>query len=85
MDFGKIFMRRGILLGHFLCDRVQGVERFATHPRHFPSQVPPLRDRQSACFEFIGSLTLRVLTSSVTVLATTLRPSEVPRLQRVAK
>ena len=34
-------MRQGILLGNFLCDRVQGVERFATHPRHFPSQVPP--------------------------------------------
>ena len=41
MDFGKIFMRQGMLLGHFLCDRVQGVESFATHPRHFPSQVPP--------------------------------------------
>ena len=34
-------MRQGILLGNFLCDRVQGVERFATHTRHFPSQVPP--------------------------------------------
>ena len=43
MDFGKIFMQHGILLGHFLCDRVQGVERFAAHPRHFPSQVPPPR------------------------------------------
>ena len=41
MDFGKILMRQGIFLGNFLCDRVQGVERFATHPRHFPSQVPP--------------------------------------------
>ena len=41
MDFGKILMRQGVLLGHFLCDRVQGVERFAAHPRHFPSQVPP--------------------------------------------
>ena len=41
MDFGKIFMRQSILLGHFLCDRVQGVESFATHPRHFPSRVPP--------------------------------------------
>ena len=40
MDFGKIFMRQGILLGHFLCGRVQGVERFAALPRHFPSQVP---------------------------------------------
>ena len=38
--FWQIFMRQGILLGHFLCDRVQGVESFATHPRHFPSQVP---------------------------------------------
>ena len=44
MDFGKIFMRQGILLGHVLCDRVQGVERFATHPRHSPSQIPPPRD-----------------------------------------
>ena len=34
-------MRPGILLGHFLCDRVQGVERFSAHSRHFPSQVPP--------------------------------------------
>ena len=41
MDFGKIFMRQGIVLGHFLCDRVQGVEIFAADPRHFPSQVPP--------------------------------------------
>ena len=40
MDFGKIFMRQNILLGHSLCDRVQDVERFATHPHHFPSQVP---------------------------------------------
>ena len=24
MDFGKIFMRQGILLGNFLCDRVTG-------------------------------------------------------------
>ena len=43
MDFGKIFMRQGILLGNSLCDRVQGVEQFAIHPRHFPSQVPPPR------------------------------------------
>ena len=28
---GKIFMRQSILLGHFLCDGVQGVERFVTH------------------------------------------------------
>ena len=41
MDFGKIFMRQGVPLGNVLCDRVQGVERFATHPHHFPSQVPP--------------------------------------------
>ena len=39
--FDKIFMRQGILLGNFLCDRVQGVKRFSAHPRHFPSQVPP--------------------------------------------
>ena len=44
MDFSKIFMRQGILLGNLLCDRVQGVERFATHPRHFSSQVPPPRE-----------------------------------------
>ena len=44
MDFGKMFMRQGIHLGHFLCDRIQGVERFATHPHHFPSQAPPPRD-----------------------------------------
>ena len=41
MDFGKFFVRQGILLDQFLCDRVQGVERFAAHLRHFPSQVPP--------------------------------------------
>ena len=35
MDFGKFLMRQGILLGHFLCDRVQGVERFAAHRGHF--------------------------------------------------
>ena len=40
MDSGKISMPQGILLGHVLYDRVQGVERFAAHPRHFPSQVP---------------------------------------------
>ena len=33
-------MRQGILLGNLLCDRVQDVERFATHPRHFLSEVP---------------------------------------------
>ena len=37
----QIFMRQDILLAHFLCDRVQGVEKFSTHPLHFPSQVPP--------------------------------------------
>ena len=37
----EIFMRQGILLAHFLCDRVQGVERFPTQPRHFPNQIPP--------------------------------------------
>ena len=47
MDVGKIFMRRGILLGHFLWDRVQGVESFATHPHHFPSQ-PLGYDRSGA-------------------------------------
>ena len=53
MDFGKIFMRQGILLGHFLCDRVQGVERFAAHPGHFPSQVPPPPDnRLTVLFSF---------------------------------
>ena len=38
---GVLFLRHPVLLGHFLCDRVQSVERFAAHPRHFPSQVPP--------------------------------------------
>ena len=38
--FGKIGMRQGILFGHFSCDRVPGVQVFATHSRHFPSQVP---------------------------------------------
>ena len=37
----EIFMRQSIHLAHFVCDRVQGVERFSTHTRHFPSQVPP--------------------------------------------
>ena len=40
MDFGKILMQC-VLLDHFLCDRVQGVERFATHAVTSPSQVPP--------------------------------------------
>ena len=39
--FLKKFLRQGTLLGYFLCDRVQDVERFATHPRHFPNQVAP--------------------------------------------
>ena len=30
----------GYTFGAFLRGRVQGVKRFATHPRHFPSQVP---------------------------------------------
>ena len=30
-----------ILLGYCLSDRVQGVERLATHLRHFPIQEPP--------------------------------------------
>ena len=37
----EIFVRQGIPLAHFLCNRVQGVELFSTHPCHFPSQVPP--------------------------------------------
>ena len=39
--FDKIFMRQGMLLGYFVCDRILGVERFATHPRHFLSQITP--------------------------------------------
>ena len=39
--FWQILMRQSILLVYFLCDKVQGVERFAAHPRHFPSQIPP--------------------------------------------
>ena len=41
--FGNIFMRQGILFEYILCDRESfdgGVERFVTHHRHFPSQVP---------------------------------------------
>ena len=58
MDFGKIFMRQGILLGHFLCDRVQGVESFATHPRHFPSHTPPPgsllgKVEKRLCYEYL--------------------------------
>ena len=34
-------MRQVTPFGYILCDRVQCVERFATHPRHFASQVPP--------------------------------------------
>ena len=44
-------MRQVILLGHFLCDRVQGEERFAAHPRHFPSQVPPGGDSSQSVKE----------------------------------
>ena len=32
-------MEQGILLGHFLCDSVQGVERLLVYSRHFPSEV----------------------------------------------
>lgn len=38
---GKIFMRQGIALGHFLRDRVGRGELFHK-PRHFPTQVTPL-------------------------------------------
>ena len=34
-------MQQGILFEHFLCDRIHIAERFATHPRHFSSQVAP--------------------------------------------
>ena len=34
-------MRQGILLGNFLCDRVRGVERFATHPVTSLVKYPP--------------------------------------------
>ena len=39
--FGKIFMRKSILLAHLSRDRVQCVERISTHPHHFPNQVSP--------------------------------------------
>ena len=52
MDFGKMFMRQGILSGHFLCDKAQGVKRFATHPRHFPIQVPSTGPRQTTVYLF---------------------------------
>ena len=32
---GPMFVRQSIVLGHFLCDRVQGVKRFSTQPRHW--------------------------------------------------
>ena len=46
MDFGKNFYATGYTYRVFLWDRVQGVESFATHPRHFPSQVPPREELQ---------------------------------------
>ena len=40
--FWPNIMQQGMLFeAYFLCKRVQGVERFATHPFHFPSQVTP--------------------------------------------
>ena len=36
----KNFIQQGILLGHVLFEGVQGGERFSTHPRLLPSQVP---------------------------------------------
>ena len=39
--FGEIFMRQGMLLEYLLCDRVQGVERFATHPVTSLVKYPP--------------------------------------------
>ena len=41
-------MRQGILLGDFLCDRVQGVERFAAHPRHLGTS----HDKDTGMFAF---------------------------------
>ena len=40
MLLAKYLCDRAYFWGPFLCDRVQGVERFAINPRHFPSQVP---------------------------------------------
>ena len=34
-------MKQLIFLAKFLCDRVESVERFATQPCHFPSEVIP--------------------------------------------
>ena len=28
-------------MGHFLCNRIQGVERCSIYPRHIPSHAPP--------------------------------------------
>ena len=53
IDFGNTSMRQGILFRHFLCDRVQGVGRFATHPHHFSSQVrPPFRNKRKKLEKF---------------------------------
>ena len=55
--FGKMFLLQGILLGYFLCDGVQVIERFAKHPRDLPGQIPPPRDE-------LGSASLPLLEPS---------------------
>ena len=40
--FWQNFYATGYTFGAFLCDRVQGVKRFSTHPRHFPSIKYPI-------------------------------------------
>ena len=40
-NFSKLFMRRGILLGDILCDRVQGVEKFPRTSVTSIVQYPP--------------------------------------------
>ena len=48
-------------MGKFLCDRVQGIERFSAHPHHWPSQVLPqlfkeLSNLQGMSYDHLYSL-----------------------------
>ena len=48
----------GYILGHALCDGVQGVGRFATHSRHFSSLIgiPLARIRQIFCLQILNKV-----------------------------
>ena len=35
----KHFVQQGLLFGDSLCNRIEDMERFSTHPRDCPSQV----------------------------------------------